>query len=92
MNDRPPPFPIGHTTITAAAAKRLNATDVFSALQWHARTDWGDCTPSEYAAYNRALLPGCRLLSLFQDRTGTRYWIMSEPDLSITTVFLPGEH
>jgi hypothetical protein len=35
---------------------------------------------------------GFRILSVYSDRYGTRFWIITEADRSVTTVLLPADY
>lgn len=82
-------FALGQTVITPDALENLDAADVLSALQRHARGDWGDVPAEDRAANERSICEGCRLLSAYTDRKGTKFWIITEADRSVTTVLLP---
>jgi len=88
----PGAFALGQTVITSQALRELHPVDVWTALQRHASRDWGDCGPADAQANEEALVTGCRLLSVYQDRAGTRFWIITEADRSATTVLLPDEY
>ena len=82
-------FSLGQTVITANAAHTLHAGDVFDALQRHARGDWGQVSAVDAAENERSITEGCRLLSVYTDRNGQKFWIITECDRSATTVLLP---
>ena len=48
--------------------------------------------PEDWAANDRALTDGDRLLSSYLTDGGTKVWIITEWDRSITTVLLPEEY
>jgi hypothetical protein len=76
---------------TPHALETLHPNYVRSAVARHASGDWGD--PCEDLAANQyALDEGLRLLSSYQDRTGVKYWIITEADRSATTVLLPEDY
>ena len=81
-------FPPGRVVITANAAKALSHEDVTLALRRHLHGDWGELEAPDRSANERALLLGCRLLSAYASRTGLRFWIITEPDRSVTNVEL----
>jgi hypothetical protein len=87
-----PKFPPGRVVITANAARELSQEDVSLALRRHLRGDWGELEHADWQANERALLVGCRLLSAYTSQTGLRYWIISEPDRSATTILLPEDY
>ncbi|MCL5096461.1 MAG: hypothetical protein M1608_02795 [Candidatus Omnitrophica bacterium] len=85
-------FRLGQTVITRHARERLHPADVRAALQRHTRRDWGDLCPEDVAENNRSLDDGCRLLSQYCDRRGTKFWIITEADRSVTTILLPEDY
>jgi len=38
------------------------------------------------------VLDGSRLFSVYHDRAGVRFWIITEADRSATTILLPSEY
>jgi hypothetical protein len=85
-------FSLGQTVITPNAQENLDAADVLSALQRHARGDWGDIPAEDRADNERSITEGFRLLSAYTDRKGTKFWIITEADRSATTVLLPEDY
>lgn len=85
-------FRMGRMVITANAKKTLHADDVFRGLARHSRGDWGDCCKEDAAENELSLREGFRLLSIFRDRNGRKFWIITEADRSVTTVLLPEEY
>lgn len=83
---------LGRTVITRPALDELNPCDVQAALTRHAAGDWGDVCPEDRAANDDAMLAGDRLLSVYHDRDGTKFWIITEWDRSATTVLLPEDY
>jgi hypothetical protein len=39
-----------------------------------------------------SLKEGFRLMSVYADRNGTKFWIITEADRSVTTVLLPDDY
>jgi len=58
----------------------------------HANADWGNLTDDDWLENDRALESGRRLLSAYQDRNGTPFWVITEADRSATTVLLPDDY
>ena len=85
-------FPLGQTVITRNALDQLHPEDVYLSLRRHARRDWGDCCREDARANNEALLEGSRLLSVYRDRNGVKFWIITESDRSATTILLPEDY
>ena len=58
----------------------------------HARGDWGEVSPGDARANDRAREVGERLFSAYRLRDGTRLWIITEADRSSTCILLPEEY
>ena len=85
-------FPLGHMCMTPGVAQQVPPSEMLRALRRHARGDWGDLEREDIEANNRALEHGGRLLSAYQTEGGTKFWIITESDRSVTTVLLPHEY
>ncbi len=83
---------LGQTVITAHAADALHPADVLDALSRHARGDWGEVCAADAAENELSITEGARLLSAYTDRSGVKFWIITEWDRSATTVLLPGDY
>lgn len=93
MVDLPRPlFPLGRTVTTSTALDTLNQEDVVVALRRHVSGDWGDVDDHDRAANDLSLRDGSRLLSVYTDRNGTTFWIITEADRSSTCVLLPEDY
>jgi hypothetical protein len=87
-----PKFRLGRTVITTAAKATLNAHDVTYAVRRHECGDWGDCGDEDWNENELSLQQGARLLSVYRDRNGHAFWIITEADRSSTTVLLPEDY
>jgi len=85
-------FQLGQTVITANALRHVHPVDVVVALKRHAGGDWGDLCPEDKAENELSVMEGSRLLSAYSDRSGTKFWIITEADRSVTTVLLPEDY
>ena len=85
-------FSLGQTVITANALDQLHPEDVIASLARHARHDWGDLCPEDVEENELSLRQGFRILSAYCDRQGTKFWIITEADRSVTTVLLPEDY
>jgi hypothetical protein len=85
-------FPLGQTVITRTAQEALHPEDVKLCLDRHAQGDWGDLDESDRGANELALAQGARLFSVYNDRKGRRFWIITEADRSATTALLPEDY
>jgi hypothetical protein len=71
-------FPLGRTVITANAQNRLNPFDVLAGLARHSRGDWGEICKDDAQENELSLREGFRLLSAYEDRNKTKFWIITE--------------
>lgn len=88
----PARFPLGRVVATRTALGVLDADDIHQCIARHASGDWGDLCPEDRAANEAALCDGSRLLSAYEDRHKTKFWIITEADRSATTVLLPSDY
>lgn len=86
-------FPLGQLVITSNAQLELVNEDVMTALERHMRCDWGDLSDHDRAMNDGAVRSGAdRILSSYKDSKGTKFWIITEADRSVTTVLLPDDY
>lgn len=90
-------FPMGTLVMTPGAKAILSdMSGCFSAagmsiVARHHTGDWGDVGKADAKANERALKTGERLLSAYTV-DGTKLWIITEADRSVTTILLPDEY
>ena len=84
-------FPLGRIVMTKGVAERLGADDVLRGIFRHSSGDWGDVCEDDQLANEVALNNGDRLLSSYRAAGGTKFWIITEHDRSVTTILLPDE-
>lgn len=87
-----PLFPPGRMCVTDEAFATLVAEDVVRSLLRHLTGDWGDCGKEDWKENDFSLKNSLRILSVYQDRSGTKFWIITEADRSATTVLVPSEY
>ena len=87
-----PRFPLGQTVATCMALAVLSSLDIAGALYRHQHGDWGEAGKADRQANERALKHGERLLSVYKTADGTKFWIITEWDRSLTTVLLPEDY
>lgn len=87
-----PHFALGETCITPAAMTILHPEDIAASLKRHAAGDWGDCGPEDARENDFAVPRGLRIFSVYHDRFGNRFWVITEADRSVTTVLLPDDY
>jgi len=87
-----PLFPLGRVVITANALSSLDRPSVLEALGRHGNGAWGSLDQEDREANESALNRGARLLSAYEDASGTAFWIITEWDRSVTTILLPRDY
>ena len=87
-----PKVELGQTVMTAGVSEEITAREVFQALQRHESGDWGEVGPEDSEANEEALKAGDRLLSIYRDSKGTKFYVITEADRSVTTVLLASEY
>jgi hypothetical protein len=85
-------FLLGQVVITAHAKDVLHPEDVPIYLARHARCDWGDVDEDDRRENELSLNQRLRLFSVYHDRTGKKFWIITEADRSATTILLPEDY
>ena len=86
------PFALGQLVATPAALEVVSPDDVLAALRRHTRGDWGEVCSEDRQANDEALRLGARLLSVYTNAAGVRFWVITEADRSATTVLLPSDY
>jgi hypothetical protein len=89
-----PTFPLGQVVATQGAIAALEATGQhpLTFLTQHARGDWGELEPEDVQENEYSRTHNLRLLSAYTLTDGTRIWIITEADRSVTTLLLPEEY
>ncbi len=85
-------FSLGRVVITSGALQVLPSEEVLESLQRHVQGDWGDICEEDWALNDEALQQEGRLLSRYLSKQGSRFWIITEWDRSVTTILLPEEY
>lgn len=85
-------FPLGEIVVTHGVLAAIDAVETLSGLQRHQQGDWGDLDKDDRLENDVSLEKGFRLLSAYADRAGTRFYIITEADRSVTTILLPSEY
>ena len=87
-----PKFSLGRIVMTESATQTLSHNDIATALLRHARGDWGDVCAEDRDANESALWEASRLHSVYHDRKGVKFWIVTEANRNTTTVLLPEDY
>jgi hypothetical protein len=92
MTGTAPRFPLGQTVMTPGVAQKIPQDEVYDAMRRHQCGDWGQVGRNDWEENELSLKEGFRLLSAYTSRGGTKFWIITEWDRSMTTVLLPEEY
>lgn len=87
-----PRFPLGRTLATRGVVTEVKMEAVYEAMARHERGDWGEVPPEDKALNDQAVEDGGRVLSMWRDEHGTKFYIITEADRSVTTALLPSEY
>jgi hypothetical protein len=87
-----PRFSLGRIVMAESVSQTLSLHDIATALLRHAQGDWGDACVEDRDANESALWEASRLHSVYHDRKGVRFWIITEADRNTTTVLLPDDY
>ena len=85
-------FSLGGLFATPGALSEISPGERLAALARHSRCDWGECGPEDWQANDEAVDQELRLFSVYRDRNGVKFWIITEADRSVTTILLPDEY
>ena len=87
-------FPLGQIVATPGALDALQTTLQTPAefLARHVTGDWGDMVEEDKQENEHALKYGNRLFSAYKLKDGTKIWVITEWDRSVTTFLLPSEY
>ena len=85
-------FRLGQIVITHNALEAIPPGEVRVVLARHAGGDWGELCEEDRRENARSLTDGGRLMSAHRAVEGTKFWIITEADRSVTTVLLPEDY
>lgn len=89
-----PLFPLGQIVATPGALAALERAKQPAAcfVSRHEVGDWGELERTDVAENEYSVAHGFRLLNSYRTDAGDRLWIITEADLSATTLLLPEEY
>jgi hypothetical protein len=87
-------FSWGQVVATPGALEALKQNNQHASefLIRHVRGDWGCLCPEDKASNDEAVVDDLRILSAYKLQDGTKVWVITECDRSVTTVLLPEEY
>ena len=91
---RVPRFTLGQVVATPGALEALEEAGQLPQefLHRHVVGDWGDLDAHDRQANERAVHGGDRIFSAYHTKAGTKVWVITEYDRSVTTLLLPSEY
>ena len=93
-NPRLPRFALGQVVATPGALEALAEAGQLPQefLHRHIVGDWGEIDEHDRQANERAVHGGDRIFSSYLTKKGTKVWVITEYDRSVTTLLLPSEY
>lgn len=85
-------FQLGQIVATPNALAQVTQEDTIIALHRHVTGDWGEVDEHDRQENELSLREGYRLLSAYHATNGTKFWIITEADRSVTTILLPEDY
>jgi hypothetical protein len=87
-------FPLGRIVATpgALAALRRTEENPFFYVERHVMLDPGSLSAGDHLQNLRAVGEGTRIFSAYELKDGTRIWVITEADRTVTTILLPEEY
>ena len=85
-------FRLGRIVSTPNALESITQDDILTAIGRHQSGDWGDICAEDRKANDESLVDGTRILSVYAAANGTKFWLITEADRSVTTVLLPEDY
>jgi hypothetical protein len=88
-----PRFPLGRIVATPGALRALEQANQnpFEFLERHQAGDWGELCEEDKRENEFSVRNGFRILSSYRTRNGTKIWVITEADRSVTTLLRPHE-
>ncbi len=87
-------FDLGQVVGTPGALQAIQDAEQnpLEFLVRHVTGDWGDLDDVDKEENDRSVTMGYRILSAYKLASGTKIWIITEWDRSVTTYLLPQEY
>jgi hypothetical protein len=85
-------FRLGRIVSTPNALESITQDDIHRGIGRHQSGDWGEVRAEDRKANDESLVDGTRILSVYHAANGTKFWLITEADRSVTTVLLPEDY
>lgn len=88
------PLSLGRVVATPGALRVLSEAeeDPLRLLARHVSGDWGELDAHDRRENERSLKNGWRVFSSYPLGDGSKVWVITEADRSVTTILLPQEY
>ena len=83
---------LGRIVMTHSAMNWLAEEDIFRAIQRHQAGDWGDVSEEDRSANDQALVSGTPMVSVYRTPQGITFWLITEADRSVITIFFSEDY
>lgn len=96
--NRTPKFELGRLTLTIGVDTKMKKDSSFKkfvqvSLGRYVQCDWGDTCDEDKQTADESLKDGERILAVYEHKeSGTKIWIITEWDRSVTTILFPDEY
>jgi hypothetical protein len=87
-----PKFRLGQLVGTPGAMRAVSRLEAGDAIARHVSGDWGELCEEDRAENEFGLAHSGRLFSVYYTENGTKFWVITESDRSVTTLLLPEEY
>lgn len=93
-NNKKPRFALGQVVATPGAIQALQSAGqtAIELLQRHVVLDQGELDDEDQQANEEGVANGERILSSYLLKDGTKLWVITEADRSVSTLLLPNEY
>ena len=95
---REPKFEIGQLNLSIGIDRKMDKSVSFYnfvqySLNRYIQCDWGDTCDEDKQTADKSLRDGERILAVYEHKeSGTKIWIITEWDRSVTTILFPDEY
>lgn len=96
--NKTPKFELGRLTLTIGVDTKMKKDSSFKdfvhvSLDRYGQCDWGDTCDEDKRTDDAALKTNERILAVYKhEKSGTKIWIITEWDRSVTTILFPDEY
>lgn len=85
-------FYAGGVTASHGVLNHLSDKELVDAVIRHQRGDWGNVDARQRGINERGIDAECRLISAYESKDGTEFWVVTDYDRAATNVLLPSEY